>query len=86
GTGIGGLLALFPVAWANCFGRENLGTIRGVTLPIQTLAQATGPLLSGVLFDYSGSYDISLSLFCASSCVASLLALFAVRPVKSVRN
>ena len=86
GTGIGGLLALFPVAWANCFGRENLGTIRGVTLPIQTLAQATGPLISGALFDYSGSYDISLSFFCASSCVASLLALCAVQPVKSVRN
>ena len=83
GAGIGGLIALFPVAWANCFGRENLGTIRGVTLPIQTLAQATGPLLSGALFDFTGSYDMSLTLFCASSCVAGVLALFAVRPVKS---
>ena len=86
GAGIGGLIALFPVAWANCFGRENLGTIRGVTLPVQTLAQATGPLLSGALFDFSGSYIISLSLFCASSCVASILALFVVRPSKSVEN
>ncbi|MBO44456.1 MAG: hypothetical protein CMM28_12095 [Rhodospirillaceae bacterium] len=86
GAGIGGLIALFPVAWANCFGRKNLGTIRGVTLPVQTLAQATGPLLSGTLFDLSGSYTLSLSLFCASSCVASILALFVVRPLKSVGN
>jgi MFS transporter, OFA family, oxalate/formate antiporter len=83
GAGIGGLITLFPVAWSNCFGRENLGTIRGVTLPIQILAQATGPLLSGALFDSTGSYDASLTFFCASSCVAGVLALFAVRPVKS---
>ena len=53
GAGIGGLMTLLPVAWANNFGRENLGSIRGVTLPIQTLAQASGPLISGILFDIS---------------------------------
>ena len=86
GAGIGGLLTLFPVAWANCFGREYLGAIRGITLPIQTLAQATGPLFSGVLFDLTGSYDVSLSFFCASSCAACVLALFVVRPARPVEN
>ena len=86
GIGIGGLLTLFPVAWANCFGRENLGAIRGITLPIQILAQATGPLVSGMLFDVTGSYDVSLILFCASSCAACVLALFAVRPVRPFEN
>ena len=86
GAGIGGLFTLFPVAWANCFGRENLGAIRGVTLPVQTLAQATGPLVSGVLFDLTGSYDISLSFFCASACVAGVLALFVVQPIMPVQN
>lgn len=80
GSGLGGLMTLFPVAWANSFGRKHLGTIRGATLPVQTIAQASGPLLSGVLFDLTGSYDASLTVFCASACVAGVLALFAVPP------
>ncbi len=86
GAGIGGLFTLFPLAWADCFGRKNLGAIRGVTLPVQTLAQAAGPLISGVLFDLTGSYDVSLSFFCASACVASVLALLVIRPTTPVQN
>ena len=82
GAGIGGLMTLFPVAWANNFGRENLGAIRGVTLPIQTLAQASGPLISGILFDLSDGYDLSLSLFTILASVAGLLAFFVVKPAK----
>ncbi len=77
GAGIGGLLTLLPVAWANSFGRENLGAIRGVTLPIQTLAQASGRLVSGMFFDLTGRYDTSLVLFSCCSAVAAILALFA---------
>ena len=86
GAGIGGLFTLFPLAWANSFGRENLGAIRGLTLPVQTLAQASGPLVSGALFDLTGSYDVSLKFFCASACVAGVLALFAVRPTNTSTN
>ncbi|HAT34510.1 MAG TPA: MFS transporter, partial [Rhodospirillaceae bacterium] len=80
GAGIGGLLTLLPVAWANGFGRKNLGSIRGITLPLQTLAQAAGPLISGVLFDITGSYDASLTLFCSFGIAAAILALFATKP------
>ncbi len=51
GFGIGGVLTLLPVAWADYFGRANYGAIRGIALSVQVLAQATGPLLSGVLYD-----------------------------------
>ena len=80
GAGIGGLLTLLPVAWANSFGRENLGAIRGVTLPIQTMAQASGPLVSGTFFDLTGGYNTSLVLFSCFSVVAAILALFAMPP------
>ena len=43
GLGIGGLMTLLPVAWADYFGRESFGAIRGVVLSVQTLAQAAGP-------------------------------------------
>ena len=80
GVGIGGLLAILPVAWADSFGRENLGSIRGVSVPIQAVAQASGPVISGALFDIRGDYDTSLIIFCVFGFVAAILALFAAQP------
>ena len=62
GIGIGGMLTLLPVAWADYFGRANYGAIRGLALSAQVLAQASGPLLSGVLRDWTGSYTRSLAM------------------------
>ena len=42
GLGIGGIMTLLPVAWADYFGRESYGAIRGVALTLQVLAQAVG--------------------------------------------
>ena len=36
GLGIGGMMTLLPVAWADYFGRESFGAIRGVALSVQT--------------------------------------------------
>jgi MFS family permease len=80
GLGIGGLMTLLPVAWADYFGRESFGAIRGVVLSIQTLAQAAGPVLSGALRDWSGSYAWSLTLFGSLAMLAVLTALAATRP------
>ena len=65
GLGIGGVLTLLPLAWADYFGRANYGAIRGLALSAQVLAQATGPLLSGVLRDSAGDYQVALSVFAA---------------------
>ena len=86
GAGIGGLMTLLPVAWANNFGRENLGSIRGGTLPIQTLAQASGPLISGIFFDISNGYSLSLTIFTILAGIAGLLALFVGKPSKKCRR
>lgn len=77
GAGIGGLLTLLPVAWANSFGRKNLGAISGITLPVQIIAQAAGPLISGNLFDITGDYHASLILFACSGACASIMAVVA---------
>ena len=64
GLGIGGVMTLLPVAWADYFGRESFGAIRGVALSLQMLAQAAGPLVSGALRDWSGRLHVwSLTLF-----------------------
>jgi sugar phosphate permease len=80
GAGIGGLLTMLPLAWADYFGRRSFGAIRGVALPVQVLAQASGPLLSGVLRDWTGAYDRSLECFVVLSGAAALAALFARQP------
>jgi OFA family oxalate/formate antiporter-like MFS transporter len=80
GFGIGGVMTLLPLAWADYFGRESYGAIRGLALSMQVLAQAAGPLLSGLLRDWSGNYTLSLSVFAATAALAALVALAAQRP------
>ena len=80
GLGLGGVLTLLPMVWADYFGRESYGAIRGVALSLQVLAQATGPLMSGVLRDWSGNYTDSLLLFGALAALAVVAALAAQRP------
>lgn len=81
GLGIGGIMTLLPTAWADYFGRESYGAIRGIALPLQVLAQAAGPLLSGTLRDWSGDYIDSLLLFGLLAALAAVAALVARAPM-----
>lgn len=80
GLGIGGLLTMLPIAWADYYGRRSFGAIRGIALSVQVLAQASGPLLSGVLRDATGGYETSLTVFASLSALSALAALLATRP------
>jgi len=80
GFGIGGLLTLLPLAWADYFGRANFAAIRSIALSAQVLAQAAGPLLSGALHDWTGDYVRSLQCFAALSALGVFAALLARRP------
>jgi MFS family permease len=55
GSGVGGLHLLLRLAWADYYGRQHLGTIRGITLPMQIGGQAVGPVAAGFVFDATGS-------------------------------
>jgi MFS transporter, OFA family, oxalate/formate antiporter len=81
GFGLGGIMTLLPVAWADYFGRESYGAIRGVVLSVQVMAQAVGPLLSGALRDWSGNYTDSLLVFGILAALAAVTALAARRPL-----
>lgn len=80
GFGVGGILTLLPVAWADYFGRAHFGAIRSVALSAQVVAQATGPLISGILRDRTGDYQLSLTLFAALGGLSIVAALAASRP------
>jgi len=83
GPGVGGLLVMLPIAWADYFGRGNYGAIRGVALTGQVLAQAAGPLLSGILRDATGGYETSLACFAVLSALSMLAAIVATPPVST---
>jgi MFS transporter, OFA family, oxalate/formate antiporter len=85
GVGIGGILTLLPLAWADYFGRSSFGAIRGAALSLQVTAQACGPLISGLLRDASGSYVLSLTFFAALSFFSAVVALL-VRPPPAPRS
>ncbi len=57
GAAVGGILVVPVVAYANYFGRRSLSAIRGVTEPFVSLGQAIGAILSGAIYDVTGSYE-----------------------------
>lgn len=85
GAGIGALLTMVPVAWANYFGRAHFGAIRGLTLPAQVGGQALGPLLAGGLRDATGDYGAGLALFALLSALAAAVVAFARPPSAPLR-
>jgi MFS transporter, OFA family, oxalate/formate antiporter len=80
GLGLGGVLTLLPVAWADYFGRANFGAIRGIALSAQVLAQAAGPLVAGILHDLTGDYRAALYCFATLALLSAAVALAARRP------
>jgi MFS family permease len=57
GFGIGGLLYMQNIIWADYFGRAHIGAIRGVVNPITMLMGAAGAPIAGYVYDYTGSYE-----------------------------
>ena len=82
GVGMGGMHLLLRLAWADYYGREHLGAIRGLTLPIQISGQAIGPIVSGFMFDSSGSYNLPFFMFGAGVVIAAVGVLAATPPQK----
>jgi MFS family permease len=82
GNGVGGMLFLLRLTWADYYGRRHLGAIRGLTLPVQVGGQALGPVLSGFIFDATGSYRPAFFLFAAVTILVSLTVLAGTPPKK----
>ncbi len=57
GMVFGSVVTMMQGVFAEYFGRESLGTIRGAVAPVQMLFNATGPVLAGLVYDATGSYD-----------------------------
>lgn len=56
GFGFGGSVPLSEFLFARYFGRKNIGAIRGIGVPVSLICSAGAPILTGVWFDFVGSY------------------------------
>ena len=77
------MLVVPPVAFANYFGRRSLGVIRGIAEPFTSMGQAIGALLSGAIFDITGSYMIAFITFAVIG-GATMILVMTARPPKHV--
>ena len=58
GFGVGAMMYVSNLVWAEYFGRDNVGAIRGFVTPITLLLGASGAPIAGLVFDQIGSYDV----------------------------
>ena len=82
GFGIGGLLTVPPIAWADTFGRRSFGAIRGVALSVQVTGQAMGPVLSGFLRDVEGDYMLALQVSAGLAVASTVAIMFLKAPTR----
>lgn len=80
GTGLAGSFVLREVIWANFFGRNSLGTVRGLSMLFSHLFAASGAPFFGFLHDRTGSYDLSFTIFSCALFTSAFLVLLAKAP------
>jgi MFS family permease len=80
GIAFGLMITSQQVVFADYFGREALGAIRGASLPMLMGFQALGPIFGGAVFDLTGSYIGAFVPFTIGYLVAACALLATKRP------
>jgi MFS family permease len=83
GIGLGGSFVLREVVWANFFGRVSLGTVRGMGVFLTNIFAACGAPFFGFLFDATGGYTLSFTLFVAALLTSAFLIVSVKPPQKN---
>ena len=86
GLGIGGMMFLQNFIWADYFGRENVGSIRGLVNPINLVVGGIGAPAAGYVRDITGSYDPAWWAGVGLIAFAALLTVTTPPPTKKVRT
>ncbi len=80
GVAVGGIHLLLRLTYADYYGRQHLGSIRGLTIGAQIGGQVMGPIIAGVTFDVTRSYWPPFLGFALAVSLAGLLVLAATPP------
>ncbi len=66
---------LLPLLTAESLGLRRFGLLSGLAGLAQTFGAAIGPLVSGRIFDLTGSYSAAFELFIAINLIGAVMAL-----------
>jgi MFS family permease len=83
GLGFGGAVPLQELIWATYFGRNHIGQVRSVAVPMMALASALGPQFAARVYDAAGSYSFAFLCFAVASTVGAMCAITARPPTKT---
>jgi len=81
GLGVGSWLPTMSMLVSSRFGLASYGAIFGMISFAQSTGAATGPMMTGYIFDLTGDYTIAFTIL-ISSYVVSLLSIIAVRRIR----
>lgn len=68
------------IVWPNYFGREHLGSIKGLAQTVMVIGSALGPLPFGIFYDWLGGYQEVILLTLLFPITAGILALSSPQP------
>ena len=85
GFAYGGTMTLQPLLAAELFGLSSLGVILGSVTFVYTIGGATGSVVSGHIFDITGSYSLAF-LTCAVLAVIALILTPSLTPLNRERE
>jgi sugar phosphate permease len=80
GVATGMTVTAMQMIWADYFGREAIGAIRGMVSPVQMLTNALGPVVAALVFDITDSYQLIFTISSGLCALAALLTIAARRP------
>lgn len=80
GLALGGTAVLVPLLVGECFGLLSFGKVLGLVMISATLGAALGPVLTGRIYDVTGSYHLAFTIHVAFLLAAALAVLFIARP------
>ena len=86
GLGMGGMTFLQHFIWADYFGRESVGSIRGLLNPINFAVGGLGAPAAGYIRDFTGTYEPAWWVGVALMGFAAALTLTTDAPKRPVER
>jgi sugar phosphate permease len=86
GFAMGGVIVLLPLVVAHFFGLAAFGVIMGTVSLILAFGNASGALISGLIYDFLGGYHYAMLAYMCLYVVATLSIFLAGRPREYARS
>jgi sugar phosphate permease len=85
GFAMGGVIVLLPLVVGHFFGLTAFGVIMGTVSLILALGNSSGALISGMIYDFFGSYDYAMIAYVCLYLVAAISIFLAGKPRRYTR-